>query len=74
MVHALNASNNITDSGRGKNNYLHNNLRMSLFHTLIVFYKMFYNYIPVNCIAANLINKTETNKTNLIKTTMIDTN
>jgi len=40
---------------------------------LFVFCKMFYYYIPVNCIAVNLVNKTETNKTNLIKTTMIDT-
>jgi hypothetical protein len=38
-----------------------------------VFYKMFYYYKPVNCIAVNLVNKTETNKTSVIKTTIIDT-
>jgi len=39
---------------------------------VFVFYKMFYYYIPVNCISVNLINKTETNKTYLMKTTIID--
>jgi len=41
---------------------------------VFLFYKMFYYYIPVNCIAANLVNKAETNKTYLIKAIIIDTN
>jgi hypothetical protein len=74
MVHALNASSNLTDSGRRKFNLFFPacNIRMSS-SVDFVFYQMLYYCIPVDCITANLVNKRETNKTHLIKTTMIDT-
>jgi hypothetical protein len=72
MVHALNHSPNLTDSGRGKYNYFLLTINSECLHSIssidFVFCKMFYYYIP-----ANLVNKTETNKTNLIRTTIIDT-
>ena len=61
------ASNNLTDSGRGKYYYdliISCSIRSVDRKYVFVFYKMSCYYIPVNCISVNLI-KTNRNKQNV---------